>query len=370
MQTILFTGGGTAGHVTPNIAIMNKFLASGWKVIYVGSRHGIEREIIEKHELPYFSIATGKLRRYFSWRTFVEPFAILLGIFQAFIFCYKVKPKVIFSKGGFVSFPVVVGAWLNRIPVIIHESDFTPGLANKMSFPFATKICVTFEEGKQNIDSKKSVFTGIPIRESLLKGLPEKGRALCQFNDTDPVLLILGGGQGSMIINQNIRVILPRLIKKFQVAHVCGKGKVDPSFSNKQYKQFEYLNDELADILACSELVISRAGATSLYELLRLKKPHILIPLSRRASRGDQILNAKYFSEKGLSTVLLEEELSSEHLLEMIEKIYSRRVELQQKLSDFSLPDSTQIIYTEILKTLEQTKVVPRPQTLEKKEKT
>lgn len=351
MQTILFTGGGTAGHVTPNLALIQKCQQEGWEVIYAGSKKGLEREIIQRINIPYHCIATGKFRRYFSWRTFIEPFAVLLGILQAFYLCRKHKPRVIFSKGGFVAFPVVVGGWLNRIPVVIHESDLTPGLANRLSFPFAKTICITFPEGKQHISSVKVIVTGTPIRDALLQGQSDKGRTFCGFNSLDPVLLILGGGQGSAIINETIYSIMPELLKRFQIAHICGKGKTSRHFSDEpRYKQFEYLNDELADLFACADIVVSRAGANALYELLFLKKPHVLIPLSRRASRGDQIVNAQYFAHRGLSKVLLEEDMNKSTLLAAIDSVYSEKNAYKQRLLEFHLPDSNQLIYGELLK--------------------
>lgn len=350
MQTILFTGGGTAGHVTPNLALIDKFRAAGWHVAYVGSKKGIETDIIKRLNIPYYGIATGKLRRYFSWRTFIEPFLILIGIIQAFFICLRLNPNVIFSKGGFVAFPVVVAGWLRRIPIIIHESDLTPGLANKLSFPFADKICVTFKEGCRHIPYNNIIVTGNPIRESLLQGNRDKGKLFCQFNHQDPVLLILGGGLGAAIINETIRTILPTLTSSFQVAHICGKNKMDRNLVNEpRYRQFEYLNEEMADLFACSELVISRAGANTLYELLTLKKPHILIPLSRRASRGDQIVNAEYFADRGLSNVLYEENLNGASLLDLIKTVYANRIEQYQQLLAYSLPDSNRLIYTEIM---------------------
>ncbi len=351
MKTILFTGGGTSGHVTPNLALINKFLTASWKVVYAGSRQGVEKEIIKRQSnIPYYGIWVGKFRRYLSWRTFFEPIAIGMGLWQAFWLCRKIKPTIVFSKGGFVAFPIVVGAWLNRIPVIIHESDLTPGLANKMSFPFADKICVTFEEGKQHIASKKIVVTGTPIREALLQGVAARGRLYCEFNDQDPVILILGGSQGASVINQIIREILPKLLIHFQIIHICGKGKLDTTFNDQpRYKQFEYLHEELADLFACSDVVVSRAGANSLYELLQLKKPHILIPLSLRASRGDQILNANYFANKGLSHILLEENLSQESLYNMIHHVFQHKKEQKTRLLAYRLPNSNQMIFNEIL---------------------
>jgi UDP-N-acetylglucosamine--N-acetylmuramyl-(pentapeptide) pyrophosphoryl-undecaprenol N-acetylglucosamine transferase len=354
MKTILFTGGGSSGHVTPNLALINTFLAAGWNVLYVGSKDGIEQEIISRLGVTYYPIATGKLRRYFSWRTFfIEPFAILFGIWQAFWLCRKIKPHLLFSKGGFVAFPMVVGAWFNRIPIIVHESDLTPGLANKMSFPFADKICITFEEGKEHIRSKKIVVTGTPIRESLFQGNPNKGRDFCQFNSQDPILLVLGGGQGSTLINQTLRKILPKLVDTFQIVHLCGKGKMDLALRNQdRYKQFEYINEELPDLFACCDVVVSRAGANSVYELLSLKKPHLLIPLSLRASRGDQIVNANYFAKRGLSHVLFEENLTAESLYSFINQVYEKKDEQSKLLQLFSLPNSNQLIYQEVIQLL------------------
>jgi UDP-N-acetylglucosamine--N-acetylmuramyl-(pentapeptide) pyrophosphoryl-undecaprenol N-acetylglucosamine transferase len=349
MNTILFTGGGSAGHVTPNLALIKKFLDMEWQVIYVGSKSGMEKEIIQQLKIPYYGIASGKLRRYFSWRTFIEPFVVLLGIIQAFGLCRKLKPQIVFSKGGFVAFPVVVGAWLNKIPVVVHESDLTPGLANRLSFPFAKKICVTFPEGKKYFTEAKVIVTGTPIRESLLRGDVQKGRDLCGFSDNKPILLIMGGGLGSALINNIVRQILPKLLSKFQVVHLCGTGKIDNEFNSiVGYAQFEYLNTEISDIYACADLVVSRAGANTLYELLYLKKPHLLIPLSKNASRGDQIVNAQYFVGRGLSHVLYEEELDAEKLLAMLINIYKQKDQLCQIMTNLALPDSNQIICSEL----------------------
>jgi UDP-N-acetylglucosamine--N-acetylmuramyl-(pentapeptide) pyrophosphoryl-undecaprenol N-acetylglucosamine transferase len=349
-KTILFTGGGSAGHVTPNLPLIQKFLESGWHVIYVGSKTGMEKEIIGRVSIPYYEIKSGKLRRYFSWRTFFEPLLIGYGIIQSFFLCRKVKPKVVFSKGGFVTFPVVVGAWLNRIPVVVHESDLTPGLANRLSYPFARKVCLTFPEGKKFFKTNKAIITGTPIRDALFQGNAEKGKQLCHFFNGKPILLVMGGGQGAGRINEVIFVLLPKLLEQFQVVHICGKGKKNQTCANTPgYIQYEYLNDELPDIFACTDLVISRSGSNSLHELLSLKKPHILIPLSKRVSRGDQIHNAHYYSQKGLSYVLYEEELTPDKLLEMILKVYSEKEILNNKLENYTSLDSKQLIYQQLI---------------------
>lgn len=347
-NTILFTGGGSSGHVTPNLAIIKQCQDNGWNVFYIGSYQGIEKDIISRTPVPYKAIATAKLRRHLSWQNLLTPFRVLQGINQAYWYCRSLKPKVVFSKGGFVAFPVVIGAWLNRIPVIAHESDVTPGLANRLSFPFAKYICVTFKESVKYFNSsQKIIITGTPIRAELFEGNADKGLALCHFNKEKPVLLITGGGLGSDAINVAIRKILPKLLTQYQIIHLCGKGKTDPAFDNLNgYKQFEYLNEELADIFACTDCVVSRAGANTLYELLALRKPHLLIPLSKKASRGDQLINAKIFAEQGYSEVVNEEEIQNDDvLLTAIQKVFQDQNEISHKLNQYQLPNSLEIIY-------------------------
>lgn len=346
---IIFTGGGSSGHVTPNIALIQRCLAAGWRVSYIGSAKGIERALIAPLAIPYYTVTAGKLRRYFSWRTFLSPFKILWGILQAIVLCWRLRPDVIFSKGGFVAFPVVVGAWLNRIPVVAHESDFSPGLANRLSFPFARRICVTFAEGKKFFKaSDKVITTGTPLRQELLQGDATRGRALCGFDDK-PVILVMGGGLGAASINQAVREALPVLLKRYNLVHLCGQGKTDPQYNKiPGYQQFDYVSAELPDLFACAALVVSRAGANSLYELLALRKPHILIPLSKRASRGDQIHNAQYFSDQGMSLVIEEEALSVAGLLETLDQLEHERANIQEKLNHLELPDAVTTIYHEL----------------------
>ncbi len=347
-KKILFTGGGSSGHVTPNLAIINYCQSQGWNASYIGSHQGIEKDIIGRTHLPYSAITTAKLRRHFSWQNFIAPFKVLYGIHQAFWHCRRIKPNIVFSKGGFVAFPVVLGAWLNRIPVIAHESDLTPGLANRMSFPFAKFICVTFKESVKYFKSQQKIkVTGTPIRAELFQGDAKKGLALCHFNNEKPVLLIIGGGLGSDAINNGIRNILPQLLSQYQIVHVCGKGKTNASFNDRiGYKQFDYLNEELADVFACTDCVISRAGANTLYEILALKKPNVLIPLSKKASRGDQIINAQNFAEQGYSKVITEESLkNSDILLNTINDVFQQKNEIINKLNQFNIPDSVRLIY-------------------------
>jgi UDP-N-acetylglucosamine--N-acetylmuramyl-(pentapeptide) pyrophosphoryl-undecaprenol N-acetylglucosamine transferase len=345
-QRIVFTGGGTAGHVTPNVALIEVFQREGWGIDYIGSIDGVERGMIAEINIPYHPIRCGKLRRYFSWKNFLDPINLLMGIMQAFFLLRKIKPNVVFSKGGFVALPVVIGAWLNRIPVVAHESDMSPGLANRLSFPFVDTICVTFDEGKKYFKRQdKVIVTGTPIREELMHGNASKGLALCGFNEEKPVLLVIGGSQGARVINQCVRERLDHLCQNFQIIHLCGKGKVDHSLKDKRgYCQFEYANEELADLFAASSTVISRAGANSLYEILALKKPHVLIPLSLQSSRGDQIQNAAYFQQQGISIVINESGLTPVTLFAAIEAVMINHEAIIEKMEALQIKSATVMI--------------------------
>ena len=333
MKLIVLTGGGTSGHVTPNIALLPGLREKGYAIHYIGSKNGIEKQLVENEGIPYHSISTGKLRRYFDLKNFTDFFRVADGFMQAFSLLGRLKPDIVFSKGGFVSCPVVWAAWFKRIPVAIHESDMTPGLTNKLSMPFSKKVCYTFPESERYISGEKAVFTGMPIRESLLKGDGKQGRKLCGFISTKPFILVIGGSQGSEIINKTLRNALESLLKDFQICHICGKGNVKSELSEiSGYCQFEYVNDGLAHLFAAADIVISRAGATALFELLALIKPALLIPLSKAASRGDQILNAQSFEKHGFSKVLQEEMLNKDTLISCIEEIYGNREILKKSM--------------------------------------
>ncbi|MDP3705043.1 MAG: undecaprenyldiphospho-muramoylpentapeptide beta-N-acetylglucosaminyltransferase [Legionellaceae bacterium] len=344
---IVLTGGGTAGHVTPNMALIPILQHNGWTIHYIGSRDGVEKKMIEGIGIPFHSVCSGKLRRYFSWKNFTDPWRLLKGIIQSYSLLRKLKTDVVFSKGGFVALPVVIGAHLNRIPVIVHESDMTPGLANRLSFPFAKVICLTFTTKKKYIKgSAKVEMTGSPLREQLFRGDKEKGLAYCGFVADKPCLLVMGGGQGSTAINQCIRASLDVLLLRYQVIHLCGPGKLDERLVNRAgYCQLEYANKELADLLAACDIVLSRAGANSLCEILALKKPHILVPLSRKVSRGDQIQNAAYFEEQGISTVIQEESLSPAKLMLAIDAVELKRDTAIEKMANLHSASATTHIF-------------------------
>ena len=345
MKRIILTGGGTAGHVTPNIALLPRLRELQYDIHYIGSYNGMEKKLVEAQGIPYHGISSGKLRRYFSLQNFTDPFRVLKGFSEANKLIRKLNPDVIFSKGGFVSVPVVMAGKKNHVPVIIHESDMTPGLANKLSMSSASKICCNFPETLEHLPANKAVLTGSPIRQELLTGDPEKARAFCHFENNKPVILIVGGSLGASAVNDAVRKILPQLLEHYQVIHLCGKGKLDPSLTDLDgYIQFEYISSELKDLFALSDIVISRAGANAICELLALKKPNLLIPLSASASRGDQILNARSFDRQGFSIVLEEEKLTDQLLLEKIEELYSHRSSYVEAMSSSSQNDPIETI--------------------------
>ena len=326
MKTIILTGGGTAGHVTPNLALIPSLKESGYDIHYIGSYNGIERKLIEGSGVPYDGISSGKLRRYFDLKNFTDPFRVIKGYGEALKLIKKYKPDVLFSKGGFVAVPVVLAAKHYHIPTIIHESDMTPGLANKLCIPSARKVCCNFPETLKYLPKDKAVLTGSPIRAELLKGDRMAGLQYTNLSAAKPIILVIGGSLGSVKVNTAVRHILPRLLEKFQVIHICGKGNLDESLiGTPGYVQYEYVDSPLKHLFAAADIIISRAGANSICEILALRKPNVLIPLSAAASRGDQILNANSFAKQGFSAVLEEEKLTDDTLYETVVNTYENR---------------------------------------------
>lgn len=319
---MVLTGGGTAGHVMPNLALAPRLREQGWSLHYIGSMEGPERGLAEGAGIPFHAIATGKLRRYFSWKNFSDPVRVLQGVAQAFSWLGRLRPDLVFSKGGFVAVPVVYAAFLRRIPVVLHESDLTPGLANRLCLPFCRRVCVSFSETLEHLPQGKAVLTGTPVREELLRGDRQAGLRGLGFTSEKPVLLIMGGSQGAAALNRCVRDALSLLRKRYQVVHLCGPGRIDASLEHMpDYRQFEFLREELADVLAASDLVVSRSGANSLFEFLALCKPALLIPLPLTASRGDQILNAESFERRGFARILRQEDLTGDSLLNGLESL-------------------------------------------------
>lgn len=345
MKKIVLTGGGSAGHVTPNIALLPALKDAGYEITYMGSYDGIEKRLIGDFDIPYVGISTGKFRRYLDLKNLTDPFRVIKGYSEARKFLKTYKPDVVFSKGGFVSVPVVRAAASLGIPCIIHESDMTPGLANKLCIPVATKVCCNFPETMKLIPADKAVLTGSPIRVELSQGNKLMGLDMCGFSANDPVIMVIGGSLGAANVNKMVREALPTLLTDFQVVHLCGKGKVDNLLLNTpRYKQFEYIKSELKDIFAMADLVISRAGANAICELLALKKPNILIPLPSSSSRGDQLMNAQSFESQGFSIVLNEDDLTPELLSDKVHELYFSRQSYHDAMSKSGQMDSIRTI--------------------------
>ena len=338
-KKIILTGGGTAGHVVPNLALVPALRAAGYEIYYIGRKNGIERTLVEAEGLPYHGISAGKLRRYVDFKNFTDIFRVVKGFADALRVIRKIKPDVIFSKGGFVTVPVLAAARFLRIKSIIHESDITPGLANRLAIPFASKVCASFPETMQHLPKEKAVLTGSPIRQSLLGGNAAKARELCKFaNATNPTILVMGGSTGAKAINQCLREALPALTPRYNIIHLCGKGN-RAEIKNPAYAEFEYVNEEMPHLYAAASLVVSRAGANSIFELIALKKPNLLIPLPRSASRGDQIENAASMQSRGLSQVLEEEGLTPDVLERAIDELYKNRQAQDASLAKAEIAD-------------------------------
>ena len=345
MKRIILTGGGTAGHVTPNIALLPRLRELQYDIHYIGSYNGMEKQLVEQQGIPYHGISSGKLRRYFSLQNFTDPFRVLKGFSEANRLIKQLKPDVIFSKGGFVSVPVVIAGKKNHVPVIIHESDMTPGLANKLCIPVAEKVCCNFPETMKNIPADKAVLTGSPIRAELAEGSKLAGLNMCGFTANKPVIMVIGGSLGAANVNKAVRDALPKLLEDFQVVHLCGKDKIDNLLLNTPgYKQFEYIKAELKDIFAMADVVISRAGANAICELLALKKPNILIPLPAASSRGDQLLNAASFEAQGYSIVLNEDDITTNLLVAKVHELYFNRQNYVDAMSKSHQMDAVKTI--------------------------
>lgn len=345
MKKIVLTGGGTAGHVTPNIALLPALRQAGYEISYMGSYDGIEKRLIADFDIPYTGISTGKLRRYLDIRNLTDPFRVIKGFSEARKYLKSYCPDVVFSKGGFVSVPVVRAAAALGIPCILHESDMTPGLANRLCFPVAKKICCNFPETMQMLPEGKAVLTGSPIRSELAQGNRIAGLDLCGFTANRPVILVIGGSLGAANVNKAVRDALPRLLEDFQVVHLCGKDKIDNLLlTTSGYKQFEYVKTELKDLFAMADIVISRAGANAICELLALKKPNILIPLPASSSRGDQLLNAKSFEAQGFSIVIQEDDLTTQMLVDKVHELYFSRQTFRNAMNDSGQMDSIRTI--------------------------
>ncbi len=327
-EKIVLTGGGTGGSVTPLLALAEKFDKDN--ILWIGTEGGLEKNIVSNEKIRFVFIKSGKLRRYFDWKNFSDLFLIMAGFFQSLAILSRFKPGLVMTAGGFVSVPAVWAAWILRIPVLIHQQDARPGLANRLMAPFAKIITVTFE--KSIIDyGKKAVWTGNPVRRSL-KIINYKLQITNYFdlNNDIPTILILGGGTGAVAINKLVEDSLDGLTEFCQVIHVAGRGKMPDNIENKNYQVFGFLNaEQLGEAYAVSDIVVSRGGMGTLTELSYLGKPAIIIPMPD----SHQEDNAEIFKEKEAAIVLDQKKIDSDMFLGEIRKLLGDN-DLQKKLSE------------------------------------
>ena len=354
MPKIFFTGGGTAGHVTPNIALIRE-LYSDYEIGYVGESSSVEEKLISSISVPFFRIKSGKLRRYFSIKNIFDPFKVIVGFLQSIRLCIRERPDLVFSKGGYVAVPLVLAARVLKIPIIAHESDVTPGLANRLTFPFCSKICLTFPATGRQLSDNRVLVTGTPLRRALIDADAKKGLQLLNFENNMPILLVFGGSKGARFLNELIFRLRDRLLESFNIVHITGEGNCSGETEMKGYIQREFLHQDFGDVLAAASVVVSRAGANSIYELLSLRKPHLLVPLPKEASRGDQLENARKFCELGYSRYIEESLLTDDNFIREIKNLLETKTSIEKRLANFKAPDSVSMIVKEIKKITGQT---------------
>lgn len=323
MRKIILTGGGTAGHVTPHLSILPSLIKE-YEIHYIGSISGIERDIINKYKyITYHPITTVKFERSLTLKNLLIPFKLFKGIRQSKKIIKELKPSIIFSKGGFVSVPVCYAAHSLKVPIVGHESDYSMGLANKLIYKKCNSMCFSFKD-TQSKYIKKGVYAGSPIRESIYQGNKEKIVKQYNLDDTMPTLLMFGGSLGAKAINEMVFLCCEELSKKFNILHIVGKGNLNSKIKISNYHQIEFTNN-IEDYFACANIVISRAGSNSIFELCAIQKPMLLIPLPKDSSRGDQILNAEYLEKQNLCLVLFQENMTKETFIKSIIELYQNR---------------------------------------------
>ena len=344
LKTAVFTGGGTAGHVLPALPVMRALQEAGTDIAYIGGQGGLEKRYLEGlQHVRYFGIASGKLRRYWSWRNLTDGFGVLRGIWQSYWLLGRIRPGVIFSKGGHLSFPVVLAGWARGIPVVAHESDYSPGLANRLAMPFLDALCTSFPVQRPRRLRGELIHSGSPVRPELLAGSAERGRALSGAPAERPIILVTGGSLGADALNAVVTAAAPDLVKNCWVVHVCGPGKCT-DLELEGYRQFEYVGADWGDLLAAADLVVSRSGSNTLFELLTLRKPNLLVPLSPRASRGDQVENAAYAESAGYSRVVQQDGLTPSALVGAVKEMLSEKETWAERLAGFAAPPAVELL--------------------------
>lgn len=361
---IVLAGGGSGGSTTPLLAVAEALRRRHEDVefLYIGSETGPERALVEKVGIRFASIKTGKLRRYWSWQNFLDVFRTGIGLMQSFQIIREFQPDALTSAGGFICVPPALAAWALRVPVHIHQQDVQPGLANKIISPFASRITVTFEESKSKFPADKTILTGNPVRQEIMDGNPEVARRLFDLEEGIPTLLATGGGTGAAGLNRLIAEAAPRLVDCCQIIHLCGKGKrIATGFAHKRYQQVEFVVEEMKDILAVADLVVSRAGLSTLTELGTLCKPSILIPMPD----SHQKHNAQAFSAVGAAVVLEEKQTTPEALAATVKELIGdglRLADMGLKARTTVKMDAAERIADEVIKLATNSPFRPKAQ--------
>lgn len=343
---VLFTGGGTKGHILPNLPLIESLKCNRYKVAYIGERNGIEEHIVSPFVDSFYSIFCGKFRRYFSLKNITDVIRIVLGILQSIIFVHRIKPSLVFSKGGFVSFPVVVASWVMRVPVIIHESDLTLGLTNKLCLPFAKRLCVAFPSTLEHISNTiSSHYTGVPIRAELSQTAAIHSALPPVINL--PRLVIFGGSQGARPLNEWVASHVDQLLQHFQVVHILGsKGDLSDCAVHEHYYPFIDILDAFPALLKSADVVMCRSGATTIHELLHLMIPNVLVPLPTYASRGDQLENAEWCRTHRVSEVIYQNDLSNSDTIDRILRTLEQKEQYKTNMIRLDRPDPVSAILT------------------------
>ena len=318
----VFTGGGTAGHIIPGLAIIRELQTCGWRAAWIGSRRPAERTLVRAARVPFYAIPAGKLRRYYSLRNFADVAAVLAGCLHALLLLARLRPRVVFAKGSYVSVPPVVAARLLGIPVITHESDTTPALATRINASMAHTVLVAFAATRGKLPSRlrrRVRVTGNPLRAGLEQGDAERGRTQVGAPPGLPLLFVTGGSSGARAVNELVWHALPELVRHWFVVHQTGAAWRAPAAAPPpplagRYLALPFVNEGFPDLLAAADVVVSRAGANTLGELAATATPAVLIPLPRTQSRGEQLANAELFAAQGAALVLAEEQTDSASL--------------------------------------------------------
>lgn len=342
MSTIILTGGGTAGHVMPNIALLPKLKNCFDKIIYIGSFDGIERNIIKQYPfIDFYPITTVKLIRKFTLKNLAIPFKLLKGIIEAKHIIKKTKPNIIFSKGGFVSLPVTFAAKKLKVPVVLHESDLTMGLANKLSAKSAVCVLTTFPQTAKTV--KNGVFVGAPVKQELFKEDPNKIKQQLKINTPKPILLVVGGSLGSSFLNNMVKQNIDFLTENFFVIHLTGQQQ-NTFLRHENYMPFQFCN-KIEKLYAVCDLAITRGGSNTIWELFSLKIPMLIIPLGKSQSRGDQIENAKYFKEMGFALTLLEKDATNQNLKNALLSLNKNKQKFKNQMANHTNKNSVDKIF-------------------------